>query len=56
MDRIEYMKELAYALTDEECWRMFHVFKAALEDGTAKWNEALEYAYNEFMSDMEDFD
>lgn len=55
MERVEYMQELAYSLSEQDCLRLFGVFKASLEDGTARWNEALEYAYQEFMSDMEDF-
>lgn len=56
MERVEYMQELAYNLSEQDCLRLFGVFKTSLEDGTARWNEALEYAYQEFMSNMEDFD
>lgn len=53
MERVEFMSELAYNLSEQDCLRLFGVFKASLEDGTARWNEALEYAYQEFISEYE---
>lgn len=56
MTRIEYARELAAALSEDECKTMFDADRAALEDGSVKWNHALEVAYQEFIQEAEFFD
>lgn len=54
MNRIEYMIELAYNLSEDDCWRLFGVSRDLMLEGKAVWNYNLEYAYNEYMMECED--
>lgn len=56
MTRTEYARELAAALSEDECKTMFDVSREALEEGFVNWNQALEVAYQEFIQDAEFFD
>lgn len=53
MNRIDYMMMVADCMSEEDCYRLFHVSRDAMESGKAVWNYELEYAYNEFMSENE---
>lgn len=49
-----YAQELAYNLSDDELNKLFGVTKEELEDfENLRWNEALEYEYNNFINEME---
>ena len=54
MTRIDFMNELAYNFDEFSCQMYFGVSRDALEDGTATWNQALEYAYNEYLDGIEE--
>ena len=54
MTRTDFMSELAYNFTEYSCQMYFGVSRDALDEGTAKWNEALETAYQEWLADMEE--
>lgn len=51
--RNEYMEMCGYCLSEEECMQLFNRTKDDLLEGTAVWNESLEYAYNEWVSEEE---
>ena len=51
MTRTEYMKTCGECLNEEDCVRLFDRQKEDLEDGTAKWNQALEVSYNEYVQE-----
>lgn len=54
IDRYAFMSELAYNFTEKSCQMYFGVSRDALEDGTAVWNQALEYAYQEYLDGEEE--
>lgn len=56
MTRTEYARELAAALSEDECKTMFGVSREVLEEGFVNWNHALEVAYQEFVQETEFFD
>ena len=51
--RNEYMEMCGYCLSEEECIKLFDRTKDDLLEGTATWNEALEFAYNEWICEEE---
>ena len=54
MNRMEYMRELAYNLSEDDCQRFFGVSRDLMSEGKAIWNYSLECAYNEYMTECED--
>ena len=51
--RIDYMIMCAECLDDEDCKRLFNLDRDEMLDGTATWNQAIEYAYSEYVSNEE---
>lgn len=49
--RKQFIDDVVYCLKDEEVATMFGATKQELEEGT--WNQNLEYAYNEYVSQIE---
>lgn len=54
MTRIDFMSDLAYNFDEFSCQMYFGVSRDSLDDGTATWNQALEYAYQEYLDGMEE--
>ena len=54
MERTDFMQELAYNFDEYSCQMYFGVSRDDLDNCTAKWNMALEYAYQEWLDGMED--
>lgn len=53
MERTEFMVMCGECLRDFECMEKFDRTKESLLDGTAVWNQALEVAYNDYVSTLE---
>jgi len=49
--REQFTEDVIYCLTDEEVATIFGVTKSELEEGT--WNQNLEFAYNEYATEIE---
>ena len=49
--RNEYVEAICYSLTDDEVKRLFDLTKEELEANA--WNMAIEFAYNEYVSEEE---
>ena len=54
LSREEYAVFVSENLSDSECRRLFNVSQAELASGEPTWNEALEYAYNEYAAEEEE--
>lgn len=54
MTRIDFMSDLAYNFDEFSCQMYFGVSRDDLDNGTAKWNQALECAYQEYLDGMEE--
>jgi hypothetical protein len=49
----EFAECIAEVFTEEECENLFAVSRESLADFSVKWNESLEYYYNETISEEE---